>query len=125
MQKQTSVGKIFESAKGLLENAGPGSKTAVIVAGHRFDESQKPEDERICYDPYAVYFVTPEIRELNKDPLKAKAILEGLGNVGTLLLSARESDILTILLRPPSIKGWSSWSSWEQATIPGRIGSKV
>ena len=91
MQKQTSVTKIYESAKGLLENAGPGSKTAVIVAGHRFDESQKPEGERICYDPYAIHFVTPELRELNKDPLKAKAMLESLGNVGILLLGMSNS----------------------------------
>ncbi|HSD58214.1 MAG TPA: class I SAM-dependent methyltransferase [Methanotrichaceae archaeon] len=91
MQKQTSITKIHESAKGLLENAGPGSKTAVIVAGHRFDESQKPEDERICYDPYAVHFVTPELRELNKDPLKVKAMLESLGDVGILLLGMSNS----------------------------------
>lgn len=91
MQKQIGMTEIYESSKGLLENAGPGSKTAVIVAGHRFDESQKPEDERICYDPYAVHFVTPEIRELNKDPLKAKAMLESLGNVGILLLGMGNS----------------------------------
>ena len=91
MQKQPGVTKIYESSKELLENAGPGSKTAVIVAGHRFDESQKPEDERICYDPYAVHFVTPEIRELNKDPLKAKAMLESMGNVGLLLLGMGNS----------------------------------
>jgi methyltransferase (TIGR00027 family) len=91
MQEQTSATKIYESTKGLLDNAGPGSKTAVIVAGHRFDESQKPEDERICYDPYAVHFVTPELRELNKDPIKAKAMLESLGNVGILLLGMGNS----------------------------------
>jgi methyltransferase (TIGR00027 family) len=91
MQKQSSITKLYESAKGLLENAGPGSKTAVIVAGHRFDESQKPEEERICYDPYAVHFVTPELRQLNKDPLKAKAMLESLGNIGTLLLGMSNS----------------------------------
>jgi methyltransferase (TIGR00027 family) len=75
----------------LLERVGPSSKTAAIVAGHRFDESQKPEDERICYDPYAIHFVAPEVLELNKDPQKAKAMLESLGNLGTLLLGLGNS----------------------------------
>ncbi|MDQ1274335.1 MAG: Leucine carboxyl methyltransferase [Planctomycetota bacterium] len=91
MQERTSTTKICETTKGLLENAGPGSKTALVVAGHRFDESQKPEDERICYDPYAVHFVTPEVRELNKDPLKVKAMLESLGALGPLLLGIGNS----------------------------------
>lgn len=91
MQKQTSKEKLYESAGELLENSGPGSKTAVLVAAHRFDESQKPEDERICYDPYAVHFVTPEVLELNKDPQKAKAMLESLGPLGTLLLGISNS----------------------------------
>lgn len=91
MQKQTSKENLYESAGELLENSGPGSKTAVLVAAHRFDESQKPEDERICYDPYAVHFVTPEILELNKDPQKAKAMLDSLGALGTLLLGISNS----------------------------------
>lgn len=52
-----NMNKIFK------EIAGPGSKTAMGVLLARFFESQKPEDERICYDPYAVYFINPEILE--------------------------------------------------------------
>lgn len=51
------MNKIFK------EIAGPGSKTAIGVLLARFFESQKPEGERICYDPYAVYFINPEILE--------------------------------------------------------------
>lgn len=91
MEKPTSTTKLFEISNKLLERAGPGSKTAAIVAGHRFDESQKPEDERICYDPYAIHFVSPEVLELNKDPQKAKAMLESLGDLGTLLLGLGNS----------------------------------
>jgi len=91
MEEQTSATKLFKISNKLLERAGPGSKTAAIVAGHRFDESQKPEDERICYDPYAIYFVTPEVLELNKDPQTAKEMLDSLGNLGTLLLGLGNS----------------------------------
>ncbi|AKB38073.1 hypothetical protein MSSAC_3483 [Methanosarcina siciliae C2J] len=45
------------------EITGSGSKTAMGVLLARFLESQKPEDERICYDPYAAYFIGPEILE--------------------------------------------------------------
>ena len=51
------MNKIFK------EIAGPGSKTAMGALLARFFEAQKPEDERICYDPYAVYFINPEILE--------------------------------------------------------------
>jgi len=37
------------------------SKMAELIALHRVAESKKPEVERICYDPYAVYFVDPEV----------------------------------------------------------------
>jgi methyltransferase (TIGR00027 family) len=53
----SKMNKIFK------EIAGPGSKTAMGVLLARFFESQKPEDERICYDPYAGYFINPEILE--------------------------------------------------------------
>jgi len=59
MQEKSIMSRLCESADQLLDSAVPGSKTAAIVAGHRFDESQKPEDERICYNPYAVHFILP------------------------------------------------------------------
>jgi len=38
-----------------------GSVTAEGVALIRASESAKPENERICYDPYAIRFIPPEI----------------------------------------------------------------
>jgi methyltransferase (TIGR00027 family) len=66
-----------------------GSSTmAEIIAMHRFSESRLAEDERICFDPYAVRFVDPEIlRAAAEHPEEAKAksaaierLLPGLGN---------------------------------------------
>ena len=52
---------------------GP-SKMAEIVALIRAEESEKPADERICYDPYAIRFASPELLEFMKhDPEKYKA----------------------------------------------------
>lgn len=55
---------------------GP-SKMAEGIAMHRFGESSKPEDERICYDPYAIHFISPDIIEFGmKHPEEAKAKVE-------------------------------------------------
>ena len=52
---------------------GP-SKMAEVVALIRAEESEKPADERICYDPYAICFVSPEVREfMARNPAKYKA----------------------------------------------------
>lgn len=52
----------------------PSSKTAEGIALHRFRESVRPEIERICYDPYAVYFINPGILEfIRNNPDKARA----------------------------------------------------
>ena len=37
------------------------SKTAETIAVVRMSESRRPEDERICYDPYAVHFVSQAV----------------------------------------------------------------
>jgi methyltransferase (TIGR00027 family) len=66
---------------------GP-SKMAEGITLHRVDESNKSEEERIFYDPYAVNFVNPAILEFAaKYPEQAKAAVEqmerlfpGLGN---------------------------------------------
>jgi methyltransferase (TIGR00027 family) len=66
---------------------GP-SRMAELIALHRVAESALPEGKRICYDPYAIYFVDPETIEFaRKDPEKAKAMRDhyeslfpGLGN---------------------------------------------
>lgn len=48
------------------------SKMAERVAFIRFSESIKPEAERICYDPYAIHFISPETPGLSRDTQKAK-----------------------------------------------------
>ena len=51
-----------------ISKGGP-SDTAEEVALIRFLESRKPEDERICYDPYAVRFIRPEtLAKLQQKP---------------------------------------------------------
>lgn len=53
------------------------SQMAEGIAMQRFGESNKPEDERICYDPYAIRFIRPEIIEFGmKHPEEAKAKIE-------------------------------------------------
>jgi len=53
------------------------SKMAEGIALQRVDESNKSEEERIFYDPYAVHFVNPAILEFAaKNPEQAKAALE-------------------------------------------------
>ncbi|VVB71853.1 Leucine carboxyl methyltransferase [uncultured archaeon] len=60
-----------------LETAGPGCKSAERVAILRAYESQKPAGERICYDPYAIHFVSPGILEWAAcNPDKAMALQE-------------------------------------------------
>lgn len=39
---------------------GP-SKTAETIAMVRVSESRKPENERICYDPHAIHFISQEV----------------------------------------------------------------
>jgi methyltransferase (TIGR00027 family) len=53
------------------------SKMAEGIAMQRFGESAKPEGERICYDPYAIHFISPEIIEFGmKHPEEAKFKIE-------------------------------------------------
>lgn len=44
-------------------NRAKPSKMAEEVAIHRVTESSKPENERICYDPLAKHFISPETLE--------------------------------------------------------------
>jgi methyltransferase (TIGR00027 family) len=70
-----------------MTEKGP-SKTAERMALVRARESQKPEGERVCYDPYAIRFISPKILELaasNPDEIKARweqfdHLMPGLGN---------------------------------------------
>lgn len=53
------------------------SKMAEGIAMQRFGESAKPEDERICYDPYAVHFISPEIIKFGmENPKEAREKVE-------------------------------------------------
>lgn len=55
---------------------GP-SQMAEGIAMQRFAESSKGENERICYDPYAIHFIRPEIIEFGKKhPEEAKELIE-------------------------------------------------
>jgi len=86
MQELKDSTGIDDSNKMNLRRSGP-SRMAEGIAIHRFMESTKPEGERICHDPYAIHFISPETMETYKDPSKAKAAHEryerlfpGLGN---------------------------------------------
>jgi methyltransferase (TIGR00027 family) len=77
MQEPTSLTYSDEAAKKLNEIAGPGSRTAMGALLNRFGESQKPEGERICYDPCAVHFIDPSILEWEaRNSIEAKALRE-------------------------------------------------
>jgi methyltransferase (TIGR00027 family) len=84
MQEQTSL---IASNETNTKRKGS-SKMAELIALHRVAESRKPEGERICYDPYAVYFVDPEtLAFAASNPEKTKEMSEyyerlfpGLGN---------------------------------------------
>ncbi|WP_342636691.1 class I SAM-dependent methyltransferase [Methanosarcina acetivorans] len=61
-----------------MKRKGP-SNMAERIALIRAGESRKPEDERICYDPYAIRFISPEILEFAaRNPEKYKAEIERL-----------------------------------------------
>jgi len=84
MQELTSS---TDSKETNINKKGP-SKMAERVALIRFRESRKPENERICYDPYAIHFITPKLWEFalhNPDEYKAKmenieSLFPGLAN---------------------------------------------
>lgn len=54
-----------------------GNPTAMTIAWTRWEESQKPEKERVCYDPYAVRFISPDALEwAARNPDKVKLARE-------------------------------------------------
>jgi methyltransferase (TIGR00027 family) len=67
----------FYDSKSFKEIKVQGNSTAMTVAWARWEESQKLEGERICYDPYAVHFISPEILKwIASNPDKIKATRE-------------------------------------------------
>lgn len=85
-----TLGKTEDQILNIMDRKRPSSKTAEGVALYRLGESIKPEGERICYDPYAIYFINPDILEfVRNNPNKAKAdaeryekLLPGMVNSG-------------------------------------------
>lgn len=63
MARINSSKELTEINKWFVELTGPGSKTAERVAILRAGESMKPEGERICFDPFAIHFISPGILE--------------------------------------------------------------
>lgn len=55
--------ELADMSKWFKEQTGPGNKTAERVAILRAGESMKPDDKRICFDPYAIHFISPSILE--------------------------------------------------------------
>ncbi len=69
--------EIAEITRWMIEWADPGSKTALRAVGARFEESQKPEGVRICYDPYALHFLSKNVLEwAARNPEKMKVMKE-------------------------------------------------
>ncbi len=69
--------EITEMSKWFKESTDPGSKTAERVAILRAGESMKPEGERICFDPYAIHFISPGILEwATHNPEEVRAMQE-------------------------------------------------
>lgn len=48
----------------------PTSSTAETIAMYRAAEAMRPEDQRICDDPLAIHFLSPEMLDRFKNPLR-------------------------------------------------------
>lgn len=69
---------ITDSNEICMSRNGP-SKMAERIALIRAGESKKPEDERVCYDPYAIHFISPKMLEfIRSNPAGYKAEIERL-----------------------------------------------
>lgn len=70
--QESNDAKTIEMSK---TSEGP-SKTAETIAMVRVSESRRPEGERICYDPYAIHFISREVLEFTtRNPEKYRAFL--------------------------------------------------
>jgi methyltransferase (TIGR00027 family) len=50
------------------------SYTAEIMATHRAIEMVRPPEERVCQDPFAIYFISPEFAAILKNREKLTAL---------------------------------------------------
>ena len=76
---------------------GQASRTADLATAWRAAESEKPESERVCYDPYAKYFLGGMYGILGKSRLLAKIAIwysdkVGPGAFSNKVLSTRYID---------------------------------
>jgi methyltransferase (TIGR00027 family) len=70
-----------ESVESKIDRKSP-SKMAEGMAMHRYNESLKSKEERLCYDPYAIHFINPKIVEYGKNnPEKAKYKIEEMEKI--------------------------------------------
>jgi methyltransferase (TIGR00027 family) len=79
-----------DETKIYADKEGP-AKMAEGIAMLRAYESSKPEDERICYDPYAINFINPKILDYAaKHRDEASAAVEN--NSGSIVARVRYFD---------------------------------
>lgn len=77
MKKTSSFEFSDEESKKLNEMMGSGSKMAVGALLNRYFESQRSEEDRICYDPYAAQFANQKILEwYSSNPERIRAMRE-------------------------------------------------
>lgn len=89
---------ISDSRTGSDDGRSGPSKMAERIAMVRAGESKKPEDERICYDPYATRFIRPEVvafyqhnpEKYREEMEQIERMMPGLNN--TLAARARYFD---------------------------------
>jgi len=111
MQESNNV-KAIEMSK---TSKGP-SKTAETIAMVRVAESRKPEDECICYDPYAIRFISREVLEFaTNNPEKYRAFL---AQSERLIPGARNSIIARVRYFDDIVKS-SIGDGLEQLVILG------
>ena len=55
--------------EGQMQHHQP-SSTAETIAMHRAAEAMRPEDQRICYDPLAIHFISPQLLGRFKNPIR-------------------------------------------------------
>ena len=95
------------------------SQTAEIMARHRAAELQFPENQRVCNDPYAIYFVSEDVRKAFKKPLRSMLIRLWVNWMfpGVHMPSFHGSDTWMTVLQDALKMAWSRWSSLGLDTI--------
>jgi methyltransferase (TIGR00027 family) len=111
MQKSDNV-----KAIGMSHTSKGPSKTAETIAMVRAGESRRPEDERICYDPYAIRFISQEVLEFaTNNPENYRAFL---AQSERLVPGVRNSIIARVRYFDDVVKS-SIGDGLEQLVIPG------